>query len=132
MTDDLDTGTLRIADLCFEAARNGGTEQLAALLDAGLSPNLATAGRDTLLILAARNGHAPTVRLLLERRADLSRLNDRGQTALCAAVLGRSAETVQVLLDAGADPDLGQPSAHELATYFQLPALAALLRGEGG
>lgn len=131
MTDDLDTGTLRTADLCFEAARTGGTEQLAALLDAGLSPNLATAGRDTLLILAARNAHAPTVRLLLGRGADIAQVNDRGQTALCAAVLGRSAETVQVLLDAGADPDRGQPSAGELATFFRLPALAALLRDRG-
>ena len=130
MTDDLDTGTLRFADLCFEAARNGGTEQLAAMLDAGLSPNLATAGRDTLLMLAAKHAHPDTVRLLLERGADHSRVNDRGQTPLCAAVQRQAAETVRVLLDAGADPALGRPSADEVATFFRLPAMAALLRGE--
>jgi ankyrin repeat protein len=130
MSDDLDTGTLQSADLCFEAARHGGTEQLAGLLDAGLSPNLANSSRDTLLILAAYNGHADTVRFLLERGADLARVNDRGQTALGAAVFHQSAETVQILLDAGADPALGRPSAHEVATFFQLPAMAALLRGE--
>jgi uncharacterized protein len=130
MTDDLDTGTLRFADLCFEVARNGGTEQLAGLLDAGLSPNLANASRDTLLILAARNAHPDTARLLLERGADINRVSDRGQTALSAAVYRRSAETVRILLDAGADPALGRPSAFEVATFFQLPAMAALLRGE--
>jgi ankyrin repeat protein len=128
MTDDLDTGTLRSADLCFEAARNGGTTQLAGLLDAGLSPNLATASRDTLLILAAYNAHPDTVRLLLERGADTTRVNDRGQTALGAAVFRQSAETIQVLLDAGADPALGNPSAFEVATFFRLPAMTALLR----
>lgn len=130
MTDDLDTGTIQFAELCFEAARNGGTEQLAAMLDGGLSPNLATAGRDTLLILAAYHAHPDTVRLLLERGADISRVNDRGQTALSAAVFRQSAETVKLLLDAGADPALGRPSAYEVATYFKLPAMAALLRGE--
>ena len=128
MDDDLDTGFLQAADLCFEAARQGGTEQLEAFLDAGLSPNLATAGRDTLLILAANGGHAGTVRMLLERGADISRVNDRGQTALSAAVYHQSAETVRVLLDAGADPALGNPSAYEVATFFRLPAMAALLR----
>ena len=130
MTDDLDTGTLRFADLCFEAARNGGTEQLADLLDGGLSPNLANASRDTLLILAAKNAHPGTVRLLLERGADVNRVNDRGQTALSAAVQRQAAETVGVLLHAGADPALGRPSAYEVATFFQLPAMAALLHRE--
>ncbi len=130
MNDDLDTGTLQSADLCFEAARNGGTEHLAGLLDAGLSPNLANSSRDTLLILAAYHAHPHTVRLLLERGADTTRVNDRGQTALCAAVFRQSVETVQVLLDAGADPALGNPSAYEVTTFFRLPAMAALLRGE--
>ena len=128
MDDDLDTGFLQAADLCFEAARQGGTEQLAAFLDAGLSPNMATASRDTLLILAAYHAHPGTVRLLLARGADTTRVNDRGQTALCAAVFRQSEETVRVLLDAGADPALGNPSAYEVATFFRLPAMAALLR----
>lgn len=131
MNDDLDTGTLRFADLCFEAARQGGTELLAGLLDAGASPNLANPSGDTLLILAAYHVHPDTVRLLLERGADTTRVNDRGQTALCAAVFRQSAETVQVLLDAGADPALGNPSAYEVVTFFQLPAMAAILRGGG-
>jgi uncharacterized protein len=130
MTDDLDTGTLRSADLCFEAARLGGTDQLAGLLDAGLSPNLATASRDTLLILAAYNGHADTVRLLLARGADTARVNDRGQTALGAAVFRQSAEVVRILLEAGADPALGNPSAFEVATFFRRPEMTALLRGD--
>lgn len=129
MNDDLDTGTLRFADLCFEAARQGGTQELAVLLDAGVSPNLANASRDTLLILAAKSGHTDSVRLLLGRGADVNRVNDRGQTALSAAVVRQAEATVRVLLDAGAEPGLGNPSAYEVATYFRLPAMMALLRG---
>ncbi len=121
MTDDLDTGTLRFADLCFEAARNGGTEQLAGLLDAGLSPNLATAGRDTLLMLAAKHAHPDTVRLLLDRGADHSRVNDRGQTPLSA--VGERCRSCSTPAPTRPGPAVGVRGGD----YFRLPAMAALL-----
>jgi ankyrin repeat protein len=69
---------------------------------------------------------------LLARGADHTRANDRGQTALAAAVFRSSTEAVAALLAAGADPDHGTPSAAETATFFDLPAMAALLRAAPG
>ena len=90
--------------------------------------NLTGANGDSLLILAAYHDHPATVRMLLERGADPGRVNDRGQTALGAAVFRRSAESVTALLDHGADPDGGTRSAAEIAAFFELDEMAALLR----
>jgi ankyrin repeat protein len=65
--------------------------------------------------------------MLLERGADHARVNDRGQTALGAAVFRRSAESTTLLLEHGADPDAGGRSAAEIAAFFELDEMAALL-----
>jgi hypothetical protein len=65
--------------------------------------------------------------VLIERGADHSRVNDRGQTALAAAVFRQNAETVNILLTGGADPNAGGPSALEMAKFFNLPEMQALL-----
>lgn len=36
---------------------------------------------------------------------------------------------MQALLDAGADPERGSPSALEVAAFFELPEMSALLQG---
>ena len=56
------------------------------------------------------------------------RVNDKGQTALAAAVFRQSEPIVRLLLEAGADPALGPRSALAIAEFFDLPAMAALLR----
>jgi uncharacterized protein len=112
----------------FELARAGRTEELAAAVDAGVPANLTNDAGDTLLILAAYHDHPDTVRALLERGADTGRINDRGQTALGAAVFRRSTESVTHLLSAGADPALGPRSALQIAQFFDLPEMLALLR----
>lgn len=122
-----DGEVLDFAAQVFALARDGGTEQLAAYVDAGLSPDLTNGKGDTLLVLAAYHVHEDTVRALLYRGADHARVNDRGQTALGSAVFRRADGIVQALLDAGADPDLGGPSAVELARFFELPEMLALL-----
>ena len=66
-------------------------------------------------------------RQLLERGADPNRVNDRGQTALGAAVFRRSAESVSALLAHGADPHAGGRSAVEIAAFFELDEMTALL-----
>ena len=124
---ELDPEALAFAQSLFELAREGGTEQLAAYVEAGLSPDLTNDKGDTLLVLAAYHCHEDTVRALLARGADHARVNDRGQTALGSAVFRQSAPIVRALLDAGADPDLGGPSAVELARFFALPEMLALL-----
>lgn len=125
----IDPEVIELAGRVFDLARGGYTEELSAYLDAGVPANLTNDKGDTLLILAAYHGHPGTVAALLARGADHARANDRGQTALAAAVFKQSTETVQALLAAGADPDAGGPSAREMATFFDLPAMAALLDG---
>lgn len=127
---ELDEETIAFAHRMFDLARAGGTGELAANVDAGLPANLTNAKGDTLLILAAYHDRTETVAALLARGADPDRANDRGQTALAAAVFRRNPETVKILLEAGADPDAGGPTAVETAAFFQLPEMAALLRGE--
>jgi ankyrin repeat protein len=65
--------------------------------------------------------------MLLERGADPNRVNDRGQTALGAAVFRRSRESVELLLGHGADPHAGTRSAVQIAAFFGLDEMAALL-----
>jgi len=128
MAGHLDDETLAFAHRTFDLARAGAREELAPLLDAGLPSNLTNDKGETLLILAAYHDHPETVRLLLERGADTARVNDRGQTALGAAVFRRSVASVRALLEHGADPALGSPSAVDVATFFELMDMLALLK----
>ncbi|RBY90440.1 ankyrin repeat domain-containing protein [Blastococcus sp. TBT05-19] len=129
MSQPIDPEVIELAGRVFDLARGGHTEELSAYLDAGVPANLTNDKGDTLLILAAYHGHPATVAALLAHGADHGRANDRGQTALAAAVFKQSAATVQALVAAGADPDAGGPSARDMATFFELPAMAALLEG---
>ena len=113
----------------FDHARAGNTVWLAEAVDAGVPVNLTNGAGDTLLILAAYHDHPDTVRALLARHADTARVNDRGQTALGAAVFRRSEPAVTALLAAGADPALGARSALDVARFFGLTDMLALLRG---
>jgi ankyrin repeat protein len=116
----------------FDLARAGDTEGLVEAVDAGLPVNLTNEVGDSLLMLAAYHDHPDTVRALLARGADTARINDRGQTALGAAVFRRSQRSVTRLLAAGADPELGPRSAVDIARFFDLPEMLALLRQRTG
>jgi ankyrin repeat protein len=111
----------------FDLARTGETEQLAAAVEAGVPVNLTNEVGDSLLMLAAYHDHPDTVRMLLDHGADTARVNDRGQTALGAAVFRRAERSVGYLLAAGADPALGPRSALDIARFFDLPEMLALL-----
>ena len=111
----------------LELARSGDAEQLAAAVDAGIPVNLTSPAGDCLLMLAAYHCHDTTVAELLSRGADHGRTNDRGQTPLGAATFRRSPTIVSMLLAAGADPRLGKPSAIEIADFFHLSDMQALL-----
>ena len=115
----------------LDLAREGQTRELAAAIERGVPVNLTGGSGDSLLILAAYHDHPETVRMLLERGADPDRVNDRGQTALGAAVFRRSEASVRLLLDHGADPHAGGRSAVQVAAFFELDEMAALLSRRG-
>ncbi len=114
----------------LDLAREGRTEELAEMVGGGVPVNLTSGPGDSLLILAAYHDHPATVRMLLERGADTGRVNDRGQTALGAAVFRQSASSVTALLAHGADPRAGGRSALDIAAFFELDEMAALLLQE--
>lgn len=128
MTDLTDAELQLLLDV-VDLARAGDTARLVEALGAGVPANLTTAAGDSLLILAAYHTHPETVAALLTGGADHARVNDRGQTALGAATFRQSEQIVAMLLRAGADPDLGSPSARDLAVFFELPHMTKLLDG---
>ncbi len=127
MVEQLDAETLAFAHQMFDLARSGDAEALSDYLDSGLPPNLTNDKGDSLLILAAYHDHLDAVRALLDHGADTARVNDKGQTALGAAVFRQSEPIVRILLSSGADAKLGSPSATEVAKFFDLPEMSALL-----
>ena len=121
MADETDAPDERLVELAhqmFDLARAGEADQLAAYVEAGVPVDLTDASGNTLLMLAAYNGNAETVQVLAEHDADVNRTNDRGQTPLAGAVFKGEPEVVRVLLGAGANPDLGTPSARATAEMF--------------
>jgi len=128
MAGELTDDELDLLRQSFEWARTGDVTQLATLLSMGAPSNLTNDRGDTLLILAAYHCHEDVVRLLLDHGADVERSNDNGQTALGAAVFRRATDIVAMLLKAGADPDSGPRSAREIAEFFDLSDMRAVLR----
>lgn len=117
-----------LAAQLFDYARHGGQEAVAGLtqaLDHGLPVNLSDAKGNSLLMLAAYNDQVEVARLLLSRGADINRLNDRGQSPLAGVVFRGHDELLALLSAAGADPDLGTPTARATAQMFGKPELFA-------
>jgi len=123
-----DDEVIEFATKLFGLARDGGAEQLAAYVDAGVDPNLANQKGDSLVMLAAYHGHAATVAALLDRGADPNRPNDRGQTPLAGAVFNDEPDVITALVAGGADPEAGRPSAVATAQMFEREDLLALFR----
>lgn len=107
-----------LANWLFDLARGGDAARLAAYVDAGAPVDLTDAEGNTLLMLGAYHDQASVVRELVARGADVNALNGRGQSPLAGAVFKQADEVIGVLLDAGADPDLGTPTARATAEMF--------------
>jgi ankyrin repeat protein len=129
MGPGLTDGELAFLHDVLDLARDGSADELAAMIERGVPVNLTNAAGDSLLILAAYHDHPETVRMLLERGAEPDRVNDRGQTALGAAVFRRSVASTRLLLEHGANPHAGERSAVQVATFFGLDEMSALLAG---
>lgn len=128
----------RYAELLQQAAdfaRQGETETLASMFDAGLPVNLQDAKGSSLLMLASYNGNADTTRMILERGADAELRNDRGQTPLGGAAFKGYTEIIGILLDHGADVNAdngGGKTPLLFATMFGRFAARKTLSARGG
>jgi bla regulator protein BlaR1 len=89
----------------FEAACEGDTSDINALLSAGASVNAVLEGDGTPLIGAARNGRFDTVRMLLDRGADPNLPSEGDGNPLIMAANRGYANVVALLLDRGARID---------------------------
>src|SRR5690625_1174894 len=114
---------VEFAHQMFDLARDGQAERLGGYVEAGVPIELTDSDGNTLLMLAAYHGNAATVQELVRLGADVNRLNDRGQSPLAGAVFKGEDLVVSVLIGAGADPDLGQPTARATAQMFGKPGL---------
>ncbi len=116
---------VRLANVLFQAARNGDAGLLAEATAGGAPADLANQNGDTLLMLSAYHGHVDAVRTLLAAGATVDQLNDRGQTPLAGATFKGYAEVIDVLLEHGADPQAGSPPAVTVALMFSKDDLLA-------
>ncbi|GAB3847231.1 ankyrin repeat domain-containing protein [Nesterenkonia populi] len=124
---DLTEEQLEFLASMFDLARSGKGDELLALVDQGIPPNLTNSSGDTLLILAAYHDQADLVRGLLERGAETDRENDRGQTAVGCAVFRQNEEITRLLLDAGADPHQGRQNPYAVIEVFGIEKMKPLL-----
>ncbi|WP_299305979.1 ankyrin repeat domain-containing protein [uncultured Brachybacterium sp.] len=126
-----DEAAIALANSLLDAARNGDSTPLLALIDQGAPVDLRDSSGNSPLMLAAYHGHADLVRELAARGADVNLGNDRGQSPLAGVAFKGFTDVAQVLLEAGADPDLGTPSALETAKYFERAEIVALIESRG-
>ena len=89
--------------LALDFARVGKTQDLKAMLEAGMSVNLTDHKGNTLLMLASYNGNFETTKMLLEYKAEVDKKNDRGQTPLAGVCFKGYLDIVKVLVKAGAN-----------------------------
>jgi len=88
----------------LDAAFNGDTKAVEALLAEGADVNVKDGIGFTALFGAARSGHTETVKLLLAKGADPNvKLPTSGTTALMYAAYGGRSQVVQTLLAKGAE-----------------------------
>jgi ankyrin repeat protein len=87
----------------WQAAEDGHTHRVKALIAKGADPDIKDKNGQTVLMCAASWGHTETVKALLAAGADVNAEAYNGVTALmCASVSGHT-KTVKALLAAGAD-----------------------------
>ncbi|KAK7866736.1 hypothetical protein R5R35_003156 [Gryllus longicercus] len=116
----------------LEAAKEGRTDTVRELLDAGININFADSSGWTPLMWAAKKAHANLVSLLIERNADVNALTDKNSTALHAASFhDHSGLCVKLLIDAGANVGgrnkTGRQPLHYAVLNSNVAAAQALL-----
>ncbi len=95
----------RLCNQAFEYARTNQANNLATMIQAGLSPHLKTHKGDTLLMLAAYHNALESAQMLLQYGARVDEKNNRGQTPLAGACFKGYLEIVKLLVANGANID---------------------------
>ena len=98
----LGVGRLATASSLTEAAMQGDTEKVQALLAKGADVNAKANNGATALIAAAWGGHSDTVQALLAKGADVKAKTNGGGTALMMAIKEGHKEIVRILMEAKA------------------------------
>lgn len=96
--------TMHTAEALVNAAEDGDTETLKALLAQGAPVDGRVKGHATALMRASAAGKTDAVQVLLDAGADIEAQKDDGLTALMMAAFFGHSEVVRVLLAHGADP----------------------------
>ena len=86
----------------LEAARNGQSERVQSLLDAGADVNTQAPDGFTALKWAVIRGHTDTVQVLVNAGADVNIRDNLGQSALMLALEEDETQIVELLKQAGA------------------------------
>ncbi len=89
--------------LALEFARQGKTQDLKLMLEAGMSANLSDHKGNTLLMLASYNGNLETTKMLVDLKVEIDRKNDKGQTPLAGVCFKGYLDIAKVLVENGAN-----------------------------
>ena len=87
----------------LDFARTGKTQDLKAMLQAGMPVNLCDHKGNSLIMLASYNGNFETTVMLVDFGAEVDKKNDRGQTPLAGVCFKGYIDIVKVLVKAGAN-----------------------------
>ena len=91
------------AKLAFKKVRNNKVDEVGALMDDGVPPDIRDESGNTLLAVACQNGHKRLTRAMLKRGADINAQNRRGQTPLHYCFAFGHLELGDYLISKGAD-----------------------------
>ena len=89
--------------LAFKKVRNNKVDEVGALMDDGVPPDIRDESGNTLLAVACQNGHKRLTRAMLKRGADINSQNRRGQTPLHYCFAFGHLELGDYLISKGAD-----------------------------
>lgn len=145
--------TIEYNSLLFQAAKQGNSQTVKALLEKGANPDAqsisnekfnldgflkTTQSKSTPLMLAAYTGRLEIVATFLNVKVNVNAQDSEGQTALTYAILGdhnwphaplpaTRKKVIELLLNAGANPHLQDNNGLDAAYYYS--CVAGLIPG---
>ncbi len=130
LTPEEETRYAELQLMALNAAREGNTELLGAMLEAGMPANLVDAKGNSLLMLASYHGHHAAVEMLLRHGARVDQRNHRAQTPLAGVAFKGDLAMAKLLVSHGADPHADQGGGRlpvHFAALFGHPEMVQFL-----